>query len=44
MIFGRREIEFLQNISHYCNNKFAFHMHTFTIHALILNILNTAIH
>ncbi len=31
-------------IPHYCNNKFALHMHTFTIFALILTTLNYAIH
>jgi hypothetical protein len=36
--------KFLQNISHYCNNKFAFHMHMFTIFVLSLNKLNTTIH
>jgi hypothetical protein len=36
--------KFLQNISHYYNNKFAFHMHIFTIFILSLNKLNTTIH
>jgi len=31
-------------IAHYCNNKFALHMHTSTIYALILNTLNIVIH
>ncbi len=31
-------------IPHYYNNIFAPHMHTFTIYALFLNTLNTAIH
>jgi hypothetical protein len=34
----------MQNISHYCDNMFAFHMHMFTSHDLSLNKLNTAIH
>jgi hypothetical protein len=33
-----------KTISHYYNNRFAFHMHTFTISTFILNTLNTAIH
>jgi hypothetical protein len=31
-------------ISYYYNNIFAFHMHTFTIHALIINIINITIY
>ncbi len=27
-------------MTRYCNNKFAFHIHTFIIHALIFNVLN----
>jgi len=38
------KFKFLQNISHYCNNIFAFHMHVFTIFVLNLNKLNTTIH
>jgi hypothetical protein len=38
------KFKFLQNISHYCNNIFAFHMPMFTIFVLSLNKLNTAIH
>jgi len=33
-----------KTIPHYCNNKFALHMHTFSIYALILNTLNITIH
>jgi hypothetical protein len=43
MRIGRREIEFLQNISLYCNNIFAFHMHIFTISTLIFRIFNISI-
>jgi hypothetical protein len=35
------KFKFLHNISHYCNNKFSFHMHMFTIYVLSLNKLNT---
>ncbi len=38
------KLKFLQNISHYCNNIFAFHMCMFTIFVLNLNKLNTTIH
>jgi hypothetical protein len=38
------KFKFLQNISHYYNNIFSFHMHMFTIFVLILNKLNTTIH
>jgi len=38
------KFKFLQNISHYYNNIFAFHMHMFTIYILSLNKLNTTIH
>jgi hypothetical protein len=41
------KFKFLQNISHYYNNKFAFHMHIFTIFTIFilsLNKLNTTIH
>jgi hypothetical protein len=31
-------------IPHYYKNRFALHMHTFTISALIINTFNTAIH
>jgi hypothetical protein len=31
-------------IPHYYNNRFALHMHTFSISALILNTFNIAIH
>jgi hypothetical protein len=37
-------LKFLQNISHYCTNIFAFHMHMFIIHVLSFNKLNTIIH
>jgi hypothetical protein len=36
--------KFLQNMSHCCNNKFAFHMPMFIIFVLNLNKLNTTIH
>jgi hypothetical protein len=36
--------KFLQNISHYYKDIFAFHMHMFTIFVLSLNKLNTTIH
>jgi hypothetical protein len=36
--------KFLQNISHYCNNIFAFHMPMLTIYVLSLNKLNITIH
>jgi hypothetical protein len=38
------KFKFLQNISHYCNNIFAFHVHMFTISILNFNKLNTTIH
>jgi hypothetical protein len=38
------KLKFLQNISHYCNNKFAFHMPMFTIFVLSFNKLNITIH
>jgi len=40
------EVKFksLQNISHYLNNIFAFHMPMFTIYVLSLNKFNTTIH
>jgi hypothetical protein len=38
------KFKFLQNISHYCNNIFAFHMPMFTIFVLSFNKLNTTIH
>jgi hypothetical protein len=38
------KFKFLQNISHYCNNIFAFHMLMFIIFVLSLNKLNTTIH
>jgi hypothetical protein len=38
------KFKFLQNISHYCNKKFAFHMPIFTIYVLSLNKLTTTIH
>jgi hypothetical protein len=38
------KFKFLQNISHYCNNIFVFHMHMFIIYVLNLNKLNTTIH
>jgi hypothetical protein len=50
---GREEVDgrvikvkfkFLLDISHYCNNGFAFHMHMFIIFVLILNKINTTIH
>jgi hypothetical protein len=34
----------LQSISHYCNNKFAFHRHMFTIFVLSFNKLQITIH
>ncbi len=37
------EFKFLQNISHYCNNKFAFHMHMFIFFVLNFNKLNITI-
>jgi len=43
-IFVKREISFLQNISLYYNNIFAFHMHIFIVFTLILHIFNTIIH
>jgi hypothetical protein len=38
------KFKFLQSISHYCNNRFAFHMHMFIIFVLSLNKLNSTIH
>ncbi len=38
------KFKFLQNISHYYNNKFAFHIHIFIIFVLSFNKLNTIIH
>jgi len=38
------KFKFLQNISHYYNNRFAFHMLMFIIFVLSLNELNTTIH
>jgi len=38
------KLKFLQNISHCCNNKFAFHMHMFIILVLSLNKRNTTTH
>jgi hypothetical protein len=38
------KFKFLQNISHYYNNIFAFHMHMFTISVLSFNKLNITIH
>jgi hypothetical protein len=38
------KFKFLQNISHYYNNRFAFHMPMFIIFVLSLNKLNTTIH
>jgi hypothetical protein len=38
------KFKFLQNISQYYNNKFAFHMPMFTISILSFNKLNTTIH
>jgi hypothetical protein len=38
------KFKFLHNISHYNNNKFAFHMHMFTSFVLSLNKLNIIIH
>ncbi len=38
------KFKFLHNISHYCNNIFAFHMPMFIIYVLSLNNLNTTIH
>jgi hypothetical protein len=38
------KFKFLQNISHYYHNRFAFHMHMFIIFILSLNKLNTTIH
>jgi hypothetical protein len=38
------KFKFLQNISHYYNNIFAFHMPMFTISILSLNKLNNTIH
>jgi len=40
----KMRFKFLQNISHYYNNIFSFHMHMFTILVLSLNKLNTTIH
>jgi len=38
------KFKFMQNISHYCNNIFAFHKHMFIISILSLNKLNNTIH
>ncbi len=38
------KFKFLQNISHYYNNRFAFHMHMFIVPILSLNKLNITIH
>jgi hypothetical protein len=38
------KFKFLENISHYYNNIFAFHVHVFTICVLNFNKLNTIIH
>jgi len=38
------KFKFLQNISHYCNNRFAFHMPMFIIFVLSFNKLNITIH
>jgi hypothetical protein len=38
------KLKFLHNISHYYNNKFAFHMPMFTIFVLSFDKLNTTIH
>ncbi len=38
------KFKFMQNISHYCNNIFAFHMPMFIISILSLNKLNITIH
>jgi len=41
---GKLKFKFLKNISHYYNNKFAFHMHMFIIYILSLNKFNITIH
>jgi hypothetical protein len=38
------KFKFLHNISHYCNNIFAFHMSMFTIFILSLNKFDIIIH
>jgi hypothetical protein len=38
------KFKFLQHISHYNNNKFAFHMPMFIIYVLSFNKFNTTIH
>jgi hypothetical protein len=38
------KLKLLQNISHYYNNRFAFHMPMFTISILSLNKFNIIIH
>jgi hypothetical protein len=38
------KLKFQQNISHYYNNIFSFHMFMFTISVLSLDKLNTTIH
>jgi hypothetical protein len=43
-MIGRSELKFLDNISHYYNNIFTFHMHMFIIYILGLNKLNITIH
>jgi len=44
MLLVEVKFKFLHNISHYYNNKFAFHMLMFTISVLSFNKLNTTIH
>ncbi len=41
---GRSEFNSYIIIPHYCNKKFALHMHTFTIFAWNFNTLNFGIH
>jgi hypothetical protein len=43
-IDGRNEFNSYWIIPHYYNNKFALHMHTFTIFAYIFNTFNSTIH
>jgi len=38
------KLKFLQNTSHYYNNKFSLHMHMFIIYVLNLNKINITIH
>jgi len=40
----KMKLNFLQNISHYYNNKFAFHMPMFIISILNFSKINTTIH